>query len=237
MSVDQDAGTRPSYRDRAGESQQKRQRRQGIRPTGTELPTRPRAYGSALLGVALVAGCGLGGALFLSSAGDTEAVIVLANPVAEGETIERSDLVSAEVAGINDAFAIDDLSKVEGKTAAVDLVDGQVLISDQITDEPLPGDGQALVGVALEAPQVPGEGLEVGDLVRVVGVGSDNSSAPDDPKVLAPEAQVHRVRTDDTQTNTHIISLIVDDAKADQVAAYAAAGNVSLVEISANRGD
>lgn len=235
MSVDQDASAGTRRRGSADE-RRPRGRRGGIRPAGDELPTRPRSYGSVVLGVALVAACGLGGALYLSSAGDTESVIVLSGPVAEGETIERSDLVSSEVAGVDGAFSVDDLSSVEGQTAAVDLVEGQVLIGEQVTDEPLPGEGEALVGVALEAPQVPGDGLEVGDVVRVVGVGAQDSSTPGKPKVLASSAQVYRVRADDTQTDTHIISLVVDDAAADPVAAYAAAGRVSLVEISASGG-
>lgn len=210
----------------------------GVRPAGDELPTRTRSYGSMVLGVALVVGCGLAGALYLNQAGNTESVLAVSHPVAKGETLERSDLYSVDVAGIDGSFAVDDLSTVEGMTASVDLVDGQVLTEQQVSDEPLPAAGQAIVGISLEAPQTPGDGLAAGDLVRVVGVKGSNSDTSEvgKPEVLADSAEVYRVTTDATQTDRVMVSIDVADGDADAIAAYAAAGQVSLVEISAAEG-
>ena len=216
----------------------RRRRRGGVRPAGDELPTRTRSYGSMVLGVALVAGCGLAGALYLSQAGDTESVLAVSHPVAKGETLEREDLYSVDVSGIDGSYAVDDLSTVEGMTASVDLVDGQVLTAGQLSDEPLPAAGKALVGISLEAPQVPGEGLAAGDLVRVVGLKGSSADAGQvgDPEVLSGSAEVYRVTTDATQTDRVTVTVSVNDGDADQITAYAAAGQVSLVEISTAEG-
>lgn len=216
----------------------RRRRRGGVRPAGDELPTRTRSYGSMVLGVALVAGCGLAGALYLSQAGDTEPALAVTHSVAKGETIERDDLHSVDVAGVDGTFSVDDLSTVEGMTASVDLVDGQILTEGQLSDEPLPAAGKALVGISLEAPQVPGDGLAAGDLVRVVGIKGSSSDAGQvgEPEVLAGTAEVYRVTTDPTQTDRVTVTVSVNDGDADAITAYAAAGQVSLVEISTAEG-
>lgn len=216
----------------------RRRRRGGVRPAGDELPTRTRSYGSMVLGVALVAGCGLGGALYLNQAGDTESVLAVSHSVAEGETLQREDLYSVDVAGVDGSFAVDDLSTVEGMTASVDLVDGQILTEGQLSEEPLPEAGKALVGISLEAPQVPGDGLAAGDLVRVVGLEGSSVDAGEvgEPKVLSDSAEVYRVATDPTQTDRVTVTVSVNDGDADQITAYAAAGQVSLVEVSTAEG-
>lgn len=221
--------------DESSGKERRRRSKNGMRPAGDELPTRTRSYGSMALGVALVAGCGLAGALYLNQAGDTETVLAVSSEVTKGQTLERSDLYSVEVSGVDGSYAVDDLSTVEGMTASVDLVEGQVLTDRQLTDEPLPAAGEAMLGISMEAPQVPGDGLAAGDLVRVVGVkgGNADSSEVGDPTVLADRARVYEVSSDTTQTDRVVVTVVVEDGAADEVSAYAAAGQVSLVEISA----
>lgn len=210
----------------------------GVRPAGDALPTRTRSYGSMAVGVALVAGCGLAGALYLSQAGDTDTVLAVTGSVAKGQTLERGDLHSVEVTGVDNTFSVDQLSSVIGMTASVDLVDGQILTAPQLSEDPVPGKGQAMVGISLEAPQIPGEGLEPGDLVRVVGVPDPESSgsSADDPTVLSDQAEVYGVRSNPAQTDRSTVTIILPDGDADKVSAYAAASRVSLVEISASDG-
>lgn len=224
--------------DDGGKEGRRRRGKGGVRPPGDELPTRTRSYGSMVLGVALVAGCGLAGALYLQQAGDTESVLAVSHSVAKGETVQRDDLYSVDVAGVDGTYSVDDLSAVEGMTASVDLVKGQIVTQGQLSDDPLPAAGQAIVGVSLEAPKVPGDGLVPGDLVRVVGIKGSNAdtSAVGNPQTLSGSAEVYRVNSDPTQTDRVTVTLIVDDADANEVTAYAAAGQVSLVQISAAEG-
>lgn len=224
--------------DGGGKERRRRRGRGGVRPPGDELPTRTRSYGSMVLGVALVAGCGLAGALYLQQAGDTESVLAVSHPVAKGETVQREDLYSVDVAGVDGTYPVDDLSAIEGMTASVDLVDGQIITQGQLSDDPLPAAGQAIVGVSLEAPKVPGDGLVAGDLVRVVGIkgSSSDTSTVGEAKTLSDSAEVYRVSTDATQTDRVTVTLIVNDSDANEVSAYAAAGQVSLVQISSAEG-
>ncbi|WP_019873115.1 SAF domain-containing protein, partial [Sporichthya polymorpha] len=167
----------------------------GSRP----LPTRARRPGLIGAAIALIVGFALTGALLVSSAGGKTEVLVAAHAVPAGHVLTGEDLRATGVAGDVRAIAATDLSTVVGRTSAVDLAAGQLLNRDMLTDIPVPGAGQALVGLALAPGRFPADGLQPGDQVQAIevptaaGAGADLGS----PRLLAL-GEVYALRADGT---------------------------------------
>jgi SAF domain len=198
-------------------------------------PSRP--YGQMLLAVLLIAGCALGAAVAYSNAGDTTSVVTVTDGVARGETITRDDLTTTRVAGVDDAIPAEDLGDLVGRTATVDLLPGQVVVEAASTADPIPADGEALVGVALEPSHLPA-GLVPGDSVRVLAAPEEGAN-PDAEGAELSIAQVYAIdaaETLDGGSGVQSVTLIVPDDAADPVALYASADRVVLVETAASGG-
>ena len=178
-------------------------------------------------------------ALIQMRAGDTTSVLAVRDQVAKGETIERADLISIQVSGVDGAVPVEAADTVIGKTARVDLVAGQVITTPQVTDNPVPGAGNVLIGLALKASQMPGDGLAAGDQVQVVAVPAPDAAAADeltDAKVLTDSAQVYSVRGGDAESGeagTAVVTVIAPKGDTPQLSAYASTGRVAIVKLSA----
>jgi hypothetical protein len=165
--------------------------------------------------------------------GDTTEVLIVQAPVAAGEVLSEADLGTAEVAGVDGAIPVEEADAVVGLRAVGALVTGQVLTSNALTTGEVPGLGEKLVAVRLDAGRVPSE-LGAGSVVRVLAAPAEATAAADRtldvPDVLAPSAAVHAV--DATVDGDVVVSLLVQDADADRVASYSAAGRVTLLQES-----
>jgi hypothetical protein len=189
---------------------------------------------SALLVVAFA----FAGVLVVQRAGHTVEVLVVARPVAAGQVLAAADLASARVGG--DGFAAmpaADAASAIGKEAVVRLLSGQLLMRQQLTDELVPGPGFATVGLSLRPGQLPGDGLDPGDRVRVIAVaGRDTAdaagAAPADPPVVVEQATVHSTHPDPAAPGNTLITLVVPAGQADRLGAYGSAGQVVLVEVA-----
>lgn len=208
--------------------------RRAMNPAG-KTP-RNRSTGLVILAALLVLGSGLAVAAWGLSAGQKATVLAVGNPIAKGQQITRDDLVTRAVAGIDDAYSVDQVSQVVGSTAAVDLVDRQILTPDLLTRTALPGPGQATVGLALAPERVPGDGLDPGDTVDVISTPASEAQADaealDAPPVLAKRALVFGVAGDATGGGVQLVTLVVDEAAAARISAYSTAGRVAIVETS-----
>ena len=160
---------------------------------GHELPRVPRRYGQWAGAVLFVVMAVLLAGWFWQQKSDQRAVLAIAEPVPAGSVITAKDLEIIEVSGVKGAIPSVDSDTVIGSTAAVSLVDGQILTRDMITADPLPGPGERVVGLQLEATRAPA-GLAPGDVVVVIAVPPEGDpSTPgnlDNPTVLAPSATV-----------------------------------------------
>ncbi|MDT9594878.1 SAF domain-containing protein [Nocardioides zeae] len=200
------------------------------------------------LSIILVVGFGLLGGYLVSTAGDRVAVVTVSGNLAEGERIEAGDLAEASVSGVAGAISFDEVDDLVGQIAAVDLVDGQVLTAAMLTSDPLPGAGQAVVGLALDTARAPAAGLRPGDLVTVIAVAPvDAAATPEDldaPTVLAESAQVASIGGSTSLDGSDapdggvsaggqvVLTLLVDESDAARLAAYSTANQVALVQTS-----
>jgi hypothetical protein len=213
----------------------------GRRPATGPLKPRNRSWGLVTLSALLVLGLGLGVAAWGLQVGDKASVLAIGEPVAKGQVVERGDLVSTSVSGVGGAIPVEEMDRVVGKTAAVDLVAGQILTPAMVAADPVPGPGRSVVGLALDPTRVPSAGLAPGDQVDVIAVpagedGQTNSAAAEAPGVLAQAAQVYAVGGEATGGGQLLLTVVVDAREAAEIAAASTQNRVAVVETAPDAG-
>jgi len=193
------------------------------------------------LAALLVLGTGLAVAAWGLHAGQRESVLAVGGALSKGQVIERGDLVSTSVSGVSGAIPVAEVNAVAGKTAAVDLVAGQILTGAMVTSDPVPGMGESTIGLALDPTRVPGAGLDPADQVTVIavpdaeGVKTDPATL-DAPEVLARAAQVYAVGGESTAGGQVLLTLVVDAEDAARIAAYSTQNRVAVIEAAPTAG-
>ncbi len=169
-----------------------------------------------------------------------QTVLAVQRTVAPGAVIAAEDLMQVRVspaAGIT-PIPVSRSATVVGKTAAVALVPGTLVVAGQLGSPATLQAGQALVGLALKPGQAPA-GLKAGTRVEVIDT-TRTASATDQPKpivltsaaVVAPVDNGDKTAANGTKTaanGTTLVSLTLPAADAPAVAAAAMDGRVSLV--------
>lgn len=216
---------------RTSAEQQRRNTKPRPMSLGQDLPRVPRRYGQWAGAVLFVVMAVLLAGWFWQQKSDREEILAVAHPVPAGTVIAADDLKVAAVAGVTSMISAEDAASVVGSTAAVGLVKGQILTPDMVTSKPLPGPGERVVGLQLDATRAP-TGLRPGDVVVVLAVppaGDPSSPAElDDPTVLAPQATVASAEAIEGAGTR--LALAVPAPVAERVTAYVAAGRVALVQ-------
>jgi Flp pilus assembly protein CpaB len=195
------------------------------------LPRLPRRYGQWAAAVLFVLVSVLAAGWVWQQRSDRIEVLAVVHEVPAGAVLDADDLQVVEVAGVEGAVRATDASSVIGSTVGVALLPGQVLTENMVTADPVPGAGERIVGLELDGTRAPG-GLAPGDRVTVLAVPpTGDASTPSQlssPTVLAAVATVQSVdRVEGAGTR---FALLVPQDAADQVAAFGAAGRVSLVQ-------
>ena len=210
---------------------------EGARAAGGRGPTsrRHRQLPLVVVGVLLVIGFALAFADASLHLGSREQVLVVAQPLAAGQVLTSGDLRAARVstgAGLQ-VVPVAEESSVVGRHVAVPLMAGALLTSSEVGAVPPVGSGSDVVAVGLKAGGYPPD-LAPGDRVQVVpvassssgsGAGSVTSGSPVAATVLAVDA------APPGSGSPTVFSLQVSSTDADEVAALAAAGQASLVEV------
>jgi hypothetical protein len=211
-------------------------RRQG--PAGPSAVQRHRQVPWIVAGVLLAVGCALAFGVASVRASHGEDVLALARSVPAGRVVQPGDLRVVKVtptAGLDPVPAMSESSTV-GRPAAVALVAGTLLTPADL-GTPSGGSGD-VVAVALKAGAYPpslGPGGRV-DVVPVVG-GSSSGSAPISGQSGSIGAVVLSVDATPAGSSADaVVSLQVNPADADEVAALAAAGQIALVELPSGSG-
>lgn len=214
----------------------------GRRALAGQQRPRNRSWGLVIVAALLVVGTGLAVAAWGLHAGQRESVLAISSPIAKGQVVERKDLVSTSVSGVNGAVPVGEVGSIVGKTAAVDLVSGQILTNQMVTSGAVPAQGQSTVGLALDPTRAPGAGLDPGDVVTVIAVpGGDNaprsgSDEIDNPTVLASNAGVYAVGGQQTSGGQQLVTLVVPAKDAARIAAYSTQNRIALVETAPGSG-
>jgi Flp pilus assembly protein CpaB len=204
----------------------------GMRVGGDRLPRPPgrRRPGLALLAVLLIV---LGGAiagLLALRIDQREPVIVARHSIAVGQRISQDDLAVARIA--SDGIAVipaGQTAEVVGRYATTTIAAGRLVDPSMLGTSGLLTGGKAGVGIALAVGRFPASGLQPGDVVQLV------RSADGVGKTITDAAVVSSVRTpsDDSfaasGNDAMVITVIVDQRLATQVAAAASADQVSVV--------
>lgn len=196
------------------------------------VPRLPRRYGQWAATVLFVLVTALAAGWVWQQRSDRLEVLAVGPvPVEVGTVIERGDLTVVEVAGVADTIGAAEVDSIVGSTAAVGLVPGQVLNPDMVSNAPIPGPGERVVGVELDATRVP-SGLAPGDVVMILAVPptGDASSRQElaSPSVLADQVVVlSAARVEGAGTR---LALVVTERRANRVAAFGAAGRVAVLQ-------
>jgi len=215
---------------------------EGARPDGARARPagRHRQVPLVVVGVLLV----IGGALAFADAslhlGSREEVLEVAQPLAAGQVVLSSDLESARVSTVSglQVVPVSEEASVVGRPASVPLVAGALLTRSEIGAIAPVGSGSDVVALGLKAGQYPPD-LASGDRVQVVPVatsssgttsGSASAGSPVSATVLAID-----VESAVSATPT-VFSLQVSKGDADEVAALAAAGEASLIQVGSSAG-
>ena len=165
-----------------------------------------------------------------SAASENTEVVAVRDTVVRGETIAAEDLVSVRLRP-DPALQVVPAARAEdfvGMRAARDMTAGSLLTREAVTEEPIPADGQAVVGLALTPSLMPGDSLQVGDAVQVVATAGGQG----DPTSVTEEFDFVAEVTDilpTTATGETVVSVAVPEKNADVLARWAASGRVALV--------
>lgn len=218
----------------------------GLRDQGLDLrstigevrqraPRRLGQWAASILFVVIVV---IGLLALFQSQSDRVEVLAVTGAVPAGQIIESGDVRVVKVAGVTGAIPATDIDSVVGKRAAAGLVEGQVLTDAALTDEQVPGDDERLVAIDLPNGRVPG-GLAAGDMVSVLVVPVEGAEGLSEqlqtPTVLSQAARVQSVG--DTPEGGRVVTVLVDDGEAEQVAAYSAAGQVTILQAPLSAGE
>ena len=136
---------------------------------------RRRRVPEIALAVLLMAGFGLGALALATTGRERTPVLRLVEDVSRGEVITESDLATVHVGSDADIAALGEGEEdaVVGRAALTDLQAGTLLTPEQV-GEPVEvlRRGAGVVGLALEAGQLPSLDLAPGDRVSVVAGGA-----------------------------------------------------------------
>lgn len=213
-------------------------------------PSSRRRPALAVASLLLAVVCAALFATAYSKAGHQISVLAVARPISEGSVIVASDLTSVRASlssGVN-AVPESNAASVVGRTAAVDLVPGSLLVENDVTLMFEPPQGDALVGVALKPGLLPAQGLAPGEAVDIVltGIpgapdtatgsssvaetGTEPSLAPG--TVLSSDVVVKAVTLASDSSGAIDVSVLVPSTIAPLIANASAAGQAALVVVS-----
>ena len=200
------------------------------RPAAVGQPTKSRRrVWMIALGITIVLIGALATWYVTTTTSQTQTVLTIKSDVQRGEEITQDDLTTISIAGgqNTDTFLASQANTVAGKVAAVDLPAGSLVTSGNVLDTlPVP-ENHSIVGIALNATQLPAYKLSAGDAVRLVDTPVAQGEPPtEDPMTF--KATVFTSTYDETN-QVWIVDVVVPTREAASIAARAATQRVSIV--------
>ena len=200
-------------------------------PSPTTTSTAPRRRRNPLLIAVAVAGVcvsGLLSAWLYTTASDTEGVLAARSTIQAGQVISDKDVLVVQV---NDEPGLQPLPAADrdivvGKRAGLDIAAGSLLTKASVTEQVVPGDNAAVVGLSLSPAQMPSMPLRPGDQVRVLGTPGEGADVTGDVRTV-PAIVVSQ--SDPDAQGLRVVDVQVTSDQAPTLAARAASGRVALI--------
>jgi hypothetical protein len=191
---------------------------------------RQRRRSSLVLGALVVAGGTALAAHTVNQLSDRQSVLVMTQDVALGQPITAANVSTAMVGADQNVAMVrgEDLSRVIGMRAAVDLMRGMLVQRRMVTDLVTPLADQQLIPIAVKPSRLPARGLRPGDRLLVV-LRPEPQSVPADVKepTAGIEAVVDHVKGPDND-GLMVVDVLVAKSDGPKLASLAADGQVSL---------
>ncbi|MFC0625313.1 hypothetical protein [Kribbella deserti] len=202
--------------------------------------TRERRPALAALAVILILLGAAGSALIALRSGDREYFVAVRTDIPQGKKLAENDLARASFAGDTKALVPwSEAKSYVGRYATTKLFQNQPITRKNFTDSDKPEipAGGALVGLSLEQGKLPSDGIDGGDIVRVIRVPVNNSEGA--PVVLVNAALVTASedksdKKTTTTDKTEEATILVPADKAAPVGGAAATKSVVLVKLPPN---
>lgn len=180
----------------------------------------------AFMVVTIVIGA-LGAYWLVNRSAERISVVGMADDVAWGSKIESSDLIAVSVV-VDPALRVvpwEERTSLIGQLAATDLQAGSLVTARAVMGEPIPGPGQALVGVNVNPKQLPVTDLVARDQVLLVVTGASGNAAAPDKEIEATVFKVGESEAGGSRT----VDVLVPAESAGAIATAAAGGFISIV--------
>lgn len=207
---------------------------QTLLPITNDAPRRRRRPVVVGAGLSLAAVGALVSVWLVNEAGNKVAVVATRHAIAAGESIQASDLVTAEIShdsGLNSVPA-SQASDIIGKQAASDLPAGVLVTEDSVSAGSSVTKGKSVIGILAKPGQLPIQTLRTGDTVTIVHTPQDGSASASSNKAgTTPEslpAVVSRVGAADAN-GAVVVDVAAAEVNSTSLAAWAASGSVAIV--------
>lgn len=211
-----------------------------VRPT-TELRRRDGPRPSfVLVGVMLIVGAALAGALIVRSSSSTVPALILAQDLRPGQTLTASHLTVAEIGTAPGLSWVGpaDQDRIVGAAAAGPLVAGQLVTADMFSSRSASiGAGNVIVAAALRAGDAPVSVLP-GDRVSLQWTGPVTGPSFDDPAGVTASRPIGEARiwsVASSGAGDMVLSLLVEASLETVVSQSAAAGSLKVNIVGGDR--
>lgn len=184
-------------------------------------------------GLVVMVAAALFGTVVVARVGDRQPVLAVARTLERGEPLTVDHVRVVEVAVGDDVTVVPASQRdaVVGMLAAATLPEGMLLSRSQLVDGDLVPDGWRVVGLALPPGAYPVSPLRAGDPVAVVRT-ADRSGSPqaaEGTTVLVADAEVFAFELLSEMGRTAMVSVVVPDEVAAEVASAAADDRIRLL--------
>lgn len=156
-------------------------------PAPVAAPRGPRErrvrFGHLALAVTLIVIGALGTVALVTAVSADGEYLALSRDVDFGAQLAEEDLAVVRVTNTPGLKPVParDLDRVVGLYANVPLSEGTLLTAAQVTNQPIPGPGQHVLGITLRNDRLPATEPRPGDPVLLVATASQGSPDSDDP--------------------------------------------------------
>ena len=211
-----------------------------IAPPRLEPASARRARTSWIaLGLLVLLGFGLLGAVTVARVADRMPVLALAHPIDRGEELTEAHLASVEV-GTDGTVAVTsaaDRDQLLGLRATGPMEAGTLVTRAQFSSGPAIPQDARVVGLALAPGEYPTRNLRPGDhvvVVRTPPTAASSDLAGSGPTVLVEAAEVFAVDVLSDTAHTLMASVVVPADTVAEISSAAAAGRIRLALVGAS---